>query len=417
MQARQAISAAVLAELRKVPGVALVDADPIEIPPDTRHYRVSVTMSISLGMDRHLAPLDSRIVAVGLGAEQLKPGGESIRRTASSLYIDLQGNCARAAGPQSTCRDLQAEAREFVNKLRLETFPPEPSATRPLFARLGDSSLDVAQRLAALKDLYTLQARTGESSLLRNAGAVRAVIELARLVEPAQRAQLWRSLRGVGDPALTDSLLASLIQDPDDVRLAAADMLGADFKSDARVRSALEAAALNDPRPLVRAVVQRGLSGEEGWRQYVAGSLKNGSLPAAQRLEALVYYLYPPGPDGNSGSNPDYFDNLGAVMDDAAVTAFAEALPKAGRLPGGVNAILLSNIAARNRNNAALTKMLLDDLDHGAEIRNRRLAAELLVHSRPNEPEVRDALTRALQNDPDPGVRTYIRQLLGDKAP
>jgi hypothetical protein len=416
MQARQSVYSALVAELRKVPGLVVVNADPVDLEPSAHHYRITVGAQISMQPDFRVAPISSRNVVVALNAEQLQPGGKGLPRASSGMYVDLQENCVRIAGSQSTCVEIQSAAREFVNKLRLEAFPPEPAATRPLFARLEDSSLDVAQRLAALADLYKLQVKTGETGLLRNAGAVRAVIELAKLVDPAQRAQLWRSVRGVADPALVDALLLSLAQDPAEVRIAAIEALASGSRSDPRVRSTLEAVEISDSRPLVRAIAGRALSGEETWRSYVASSLEDTSLSPEQRLEALVYYLYPPEPAGQTKSHPD-FSQIIKDMDDNAVRAFADAMPRAGRLPGGVNNNLLGNFAAHHLKNPAINDMLLEMLGNHPDPRTRMGAVQLLGQSQPNVPRVRAALLKALQDDPDAGVRSYIRQVLGDKAP
>jgi hypothetical protein len=233
--------------------------------------------------------------------------------------------------------------------LRNQVFPPDPTVTHALRTRFQDSSLETAVRLKALEELFTLQTRTGVSGLLRDAGLVRTAIDLARTADPVLRAQLWRSLRGVGDGALVEPMISSLLQDPEDVRLAAIETLAADFPGDPRVLSALERVAQGDPRPLVRAVAERGLSGEEAWRQYVTASLKDESQPAPQRVEALVYYLYPPGPTrATSSTVTDYFPIMTELLDDAAVRALAQAIPDSDGLGRGANNLLaISRVASR----------------------------------------------------------------------
>jgi hypothetical protein len=417
LQARQTVYSAVVAELRKVPGLVLVNADPAEIAQTARHYRITVGMLISMQADLRVAPISSRYVAVALGAEQVQPGGEIVRRASSSLSVDLQGNCVRMPGSQMTCVEMQSAVRDFVNKLRQETFPPDASITRPLFAKLEDPSLDVAQRLAALKDLYNLQTRTGETGMLHTPGVVQAIIDLARLVTPEQRAQLWRTLRGVGDPALLDSLLASLVQDPEEVRIAAIETLGAGFSGDARVRSALEAAAAGDSRPLVRAVADRALAGEASWQRYMLGSLKDSRLPPAQRIEALAYYLYPPKAPGIAiAAGEDPFTTLKPALDEEALRAIAEVLPHAGNLSGN-SPMLLTRIGYSFSRSPVVTSMLLDVLENDTDSRNRTSAGEVLARTQVNDPKVRAALVKAIESDPDAHLRTYVRQVMGDKAP
>jgi hypothetical protein len=377
---------------------------------------VRIATATSIQLDGHVAPTNNRDMMVSLGAEQVFPDGKSARRTLYAGTMRLVAGCTDAApGPASSCLDPAGTARAFVAKMKLETLPPDDTVTRPLYAKLADPSQDVAQRLAALADLYALQDKTGEIGLLRSAGVMHSVIELAKLVEPAQRAQLWRTMRGVGNPALIDSLLLSLSQDPDDVRVAAIEALGADFRGEARVRSTLEAVAASDARPLVRAVAERAVSGEEPWRRYVVRSLEDTSLSPEQRLEALAYYLYPREPTGGK-SHPDYAQITGD-LDDAAVRAFAEVIPKAGPLAGNVNNNLLGNIAARHIRNPAISDMLLEVLGSHPQPRFRMGAAQLLGQAQPNVPRVHEALVKAAQSDPDAGVRSFVRQVLGDKAP
>lgn len=419
-QALQSMYAAMREELRKVPGLALVESDSAEAGSASRHYVVKVGQTTYMEPDGRILR-DRRHVNVHLGAVELQSDGKKIERgiRLRGARIDLLANCSGSALPAATaCHDAQGAAANLVLQLRQEVFPPDASMTRPLQARFRDSSLDSTQRLKLLVELFQLQDRVGDNRLLRDADMVRASIQLAASSDPALRSQVWRSLRGVGNRELIEPLIASMLQDPEEVRLAAIETLAADFSDDTRVRSALEAAAAGDTRPLVRAVARRSLSGEESWRQYVVSSLTSASLPAPQRLEALAYYLYPPGPDERSSpGNPQYFQIMDELLDDAALRALAEALPKAGRLRDNGGGNLLSNVGYHFNKNPAVTAMLLDFLEHDPQPRMRTIAGEVLARTHPDEPRVRDALAKALRSDPDPGVRDWIRQVLGDKAP
>jgi hypothetical protein len=247
---------------------------------------------------------------------------------------------------------------------------------------------------------------------------VRATIQLAAEVDPAQRVQLWRGMRGVGNPDLIEPLIASLRQDSDDARLAAADILAADFSEDPRARSALELASVGDAKPLVRAVAQRGLSGDEQWWRYIVASLEDSSLPARQRVEAFAYYLYQPGPvPGSETDNPQYWE-IWKQLDDAAVRGLADALPAAGRLQAGNQGLLLiSNFGYQFSQNPAVTEMLLRYLEHDPWNRYRTVAGEVLARTHGSDPQVRAALLKAVESDPDQSVRDWIRQIMAEQPP
>lgn len=408
------LRAALIQELRRVPGVALVDSDPAEVTPSSRHYRLRVSSMIALGPDGRIVHKGSRYFDAGFWVEQSQADGKSINRLTIVSTIDLLAPCSGAPPVVDTpCTDVQGTAAAMVRRLRQEVFPPDSVVTRALQSKFRSSSLGPAQRLKVLAELFNLQVSTGDQGMLRDHGVVRAAIEVASYVEPAQRAQVWRSMRGTGDADLIEPLMTSLLQDPEEVRLAAVETLAADFNSDPRVRSALEVAAVSDARPLVRAVAERSLSGDLRWRQYVVASLKNSSLSASRRIEALMYELYPPGPEqGSALLNPDYSSTMGDLLDDSAVRALAEVLPEAGKRYGNLEGNLIHNLAGAYRMNPAVTDMLLDYLLHDATLANRRIAAQSLARMHVSEPRVRDALKKAANTDPDMSVRDWIRQVM-----
>lgn len=419
VQVLQSLYTALVDELSTIPGLALLETDPTELTPSSRHFRLTIQFLTVLGANGQMAPIDNRYVSVALGIEKLQPDGKFVRSSApNSASIDRQASCSGAVPAADVpCRDVRGTAATLVQLLRNHVFPPDPTVTHPLQARFQDSSLEAGERLKALEELFSLQSRTGVSGLLRDAGLVRAAIDLARAADPVVRAQLWRSLRGVGDGALIEPMIASLLQDPEDVRLAAIETLAADFPADPRVLSALERVAQADPRPLVRAVAQRGLSGEETWRQYVTASLKDHSQPAPQRVEALVYYLYPPGPTrATSSSVADYFQIMTELLDDDAVRALAQAIPDSDGLGRGANN-LLGNFSSRFKDHPAVPEMLLRVLANDPKPLMRAVAAQNLARFHASDPHVREALDKALASDPEPRVRDAIRSVLGTGTP
>ncbi len=171
----------------------------------------------------------------------------------------------------------------------------------------------------------------------------------------------------------------------------------------------LEPIALGDSRPLVRAVAERTLSGEEPWKLYVANSLKDSSRSAAERAEALAYYLYPPGPSMDAFSHPDSSKVMNDVLDDEAVTALATAFPDAGSLNGSAVS-LLGGFASKYPKNTAVTQMLLTIVQSDKRSAMRSLAGEVLASMHASEPPVRAVLNQVIQNDPDPSVRKTVQE-------
>lgn len=409
-QAIDSLRDALIEELRTVPGLMLVESDLTMLEPSSsRKYQLRV--GGVTGVDPNGKPMQgsSRFVSVMLDAEQIRSNGKSVRRLMHSASVDLQAPCTGAAPVADTpCQDPRGTAAAMVRKLREEVFPPAPPAIRALQAKLQDVSLDAAQRSKLLFDLLKIQDNTDDLSMLRHPGVVRAVIDLAAGAGPTLRARIWRAMRGIGSRDLIQPLTDSLVNDPPEVRLAALETLS-DFRDDARVRSTLESVALGDSQPLVRAVAERGLSGEGPWKQYVVASLKDSSRPAAERTEALTYYLYPPGPGERAPSHPDYRQLMEELLDDDAATALAQALPTAGSLNGSANN-LLGNFAPRHRQNAAVTEMLLTIVESDTRPVMRSVAGEVLARMHANEPRVRAVLNKVIQSDPDQSVRKYIQE-------
>jgi hypothetical protein len=424
LQSLVSLQAALVVELRKVPGLAVLDKDPAEITSVPRHYRLRIGPTLWTELDGRVERWEHGY-PVGLSALELRPDGKNIQRLSTGMVVGVDSMATCAGVPpaeDSPCPAVPEAAAELVRRLRQEVFPPDSSVTQPLQARLVDPSLVAEERFKSFAELVKQQTKSGGESLLSDKDVVRAAIELAQVIDPVRRAQVWRTMRGVGDALLVEPLLASLQLDPEEVRIAAIETLAADFSGDRRARSALEAAAIADPRPLVRAVARRGLTGEEGWRTYVVSSLKNSSLPDSQRVEALMYELYPPNtlekPTGPA--NPNYSQILKG-LDDAAVRALIEIFPRADVFRSGPSNNLLGNFATMNSLNPAVTELLLQVLAHDSKAMNREVAAKVLIETHvrwasTSVPRVLEALTKAISSDPDPQVRDDIRQMMEWKA-
>ncbi len=263
--------------------------------------------------------------------------------------------------------------------LRNNLFPGDPAVPQDLRAKILDASLDPATRLTALGDLRSLQTSAaqvrrfeGAADALGDAAIAHSLANLAvRAPDPGMRAQVWRSMRGAGNADLVEPLLDSLRTDRDDkVRVEAATTLAADFAGDEHVRAVLEAVAQEDPRPMVRALARRGVSGESAWNEYVVSSLKDQTLPAAQRLDALFHTV------NQVGKVPDLRTLLN---DDEAVLAFIDAYSAVQKssppheLPYSVLVTRLGSI-----DHPAITGLLIDSLQRTSQSSVRQSLVSLL---------------------------------------
>lgn len=423
--------AALLDRLRAVPGLTLLEPDQAGSTPEAQpDYRITIRGDGLGAGDQFRGTMQ---------AETMKPDG-TVRGNFVGTYTGDAAPHCRSTLPLSalsastpSCADPPGVAAGLVGRLRTMVFPPDPSVRRQLQVQLLNRSLDARQRLQALADLAVLgSARfsvgagsTAGLEALRDPAVVRGAIDLAATaVDPLQRAQIWATLRGVGNAELLRPLLAALRHDADgDVRLAALGTLAADFRGDERVQQALEAAARLDARPLVRALSQRALGGagaETGWLDYITASLKDLHRSAVERIEALFYQLdLPTTARVGMGLRAAVPQGTLRLLDDEAIRALAEVLPVAA-----ADSTTVQNSAARvamdlgRIDHPAVTDMLLASLDDGSHWLDRGLALQALAGSpaRRDDPRVRAALEKISADDPSPQLRQAAAASLRDDS-
>jgi hypothetical protein len=412
--------AALVNELGTIPGLRLVDAESQMSAAAARsvpRFRLSAAGLVFTSPAGEIIPTGGRYVDVRVGAARVHSDGKATMVPAGfSARIDLRGGC-KGAPATAICADVPGAAAQVVRQLREKLFPPDPAITRQRQSRLLDGALEPAQRFKALEELIDPLDWTGGTAqaALADPVTVRGLLDLAASGGSTLRARIWRSVRGVAHPDLLAPLQASAINDADEPRLEAVATLAADFADDPRARVTLESVAATDARALVRALATRGLSGEESWRAYINTSLHDTSRPAAERVEAFVYQHNLPTHEQPRETGQTY--PAFSMLDEAGIDVLARLLTKAseerpateGRMVRVANAI-----APTYRSNAAVTDALLHYLRHGSSTNTRRIAIESLGHWRRDEQRVRDALQETLRNDPDPGVRDWVRQVMGE---
>jgi hypothetical protein len=379
---------AVIDELRRTPGLNLVLAEAstagqatdyeIELTAVRRNGRVNGILRVTtLRPNRVVQPIQ------GVFGQDCAP---ACFRDAASLGETLAQSAARMMMPTS-------EAQQSA-----------------VLKELQDGSLAPQQRLEALRDL-DLRRSTGRNGLrrtdpsgdsLRDPAVIRAVIDLAAATtSPAGRAELWRTMRSIRNIALVEPLAQAAQQDVDStVRAEAVATLVADYANDPHSRAALELIARRDSHPTVRALAERGLSGEATWNSYVLSSLEDTTLTDAQRLDAVLFHARSTDASGQP---------LAALLDDDAIKALAEVLP---RTPVSGTSTLLNHLVSVMH--PAINGMLLTIIER-RDTRFDRVRVMRMLADRIEDPDVSAALEKIAKVDPDEQSRQIATQALQRK--
>lgn len=416
--------AAIINELNQVPGLGLVDSESRLIAATTTRivpaYRLDVGGLTQLSPTGQPVVPDQRFVSVSINAWHVRPDGKAAR--APGFFqgrIDLAGGCRTdPATGAVACEDAHSTAANLVRKMREQLFPPDPSIIRQRQARLLDGALDSSKRFIALQELLGIQSGGApQAAAFRDPETVRGLLDLAATGEPALRARIWRAIRGTSDPDLLEALQASATSDADEPRIEAVATLAADFANDPRAQATLKSVADTDGRALVRALAQRGLTGEASWRSYLNASLQDAERPAWERVDAVAYQFGLPEHQQPKVEGQTFMTFHG-MLDDAGVDVLAKLLPEVSeQRPSseGTMVRIANAMAAGYRGNPAVTDALVYFLKHGRSTNARMTAVQMLGSQQRNDERVRSALRDALRSDPDQKVRDWVRQIMGEE--
>ena len=123
----------------------------------------------------------------------------------------------------------------------------------------------------------------------RNDAIVAAAVQIvASTDDPQLRNRIWWGMKGVGNPRLVQPLLQSLQHDADfNVRRAAAATLG-DFLNEPGVKEALRNAQASDASDAVRETARGSVLTDQEQNELALQTLLDETLPARERLRALV---------------------------------------------------------------------------------------------------------------------------------
>ncbi len=273
----ESFHAAVMQELRNVPGlILLVEDDAVS----QRRAEYVLTMT-SLATPQPGVEMVQTQASSSLtqASASLRSGGRSPMAMVTRTHL-----------AEGAAESVSGSAASLVKTLRLQVFPPDTSMQQQLeqqlLAQIRDGSLPQVKRSNALTSLFSSQL-AGRGGAL-DAGSINTIVEFAATLPAEQRADVWRKLRTIPRPELVAPLLDSLRRDPDEqVRVEALTVLAANYGSAPDVRAALEVVAREDSQPNVRTAAQRAL-GQTQWRGPVLATLKNTSLSSAARLEPLM---------------------------------------------------------------------------------------------------------------------------------
>lgn len=396
----EAFYTAVIRELRAIPELTLMQGDSAGATSGT-----TADYWITLGGSTNRSPGQFN---AEVRSEQRAPDGK-VRAMSGSV---TQGNISCAVvsrdGPDF-CQDAAAIAATVVDRLRKSSFPRNAAVQRALQATLLNPGLRVEERLRALGDLsMRFDSSPAADEALKDPATVRGAIALANAgADARQRAQVWRTMRGVTSVELVRPLITAAREDTDgDVRREAVVSLSSDFARDPEVRAVLETVAHDDSSSLNRALAQRGLSGEQYWKDYVSTTLKDTGRQDSERMEAFIHHALVKGRQvGSSGyANADVVKQ---VLDDDAVVALADLLPRvfaANPRDAGRNFQVLYQVASII-DHPAIDKMVLDNLESGRDPSAWLSIAAGMARRRHGDPALRVALEKYAAPDANPALR------------
>jgi hypothetical protein len=395
-----ALYAAVLLELRAIPGLTLIEAEASDVAQST-----PADYWITIGGGRESGP---EKVGAAIRSEQRGPDGKARRMNAIVTDVNFSCVVALAEGP-NFCQDPAALAAKVVDRFRKASFPRSPAIQRELQTTLLNPGLGAGGRLQALSDLaLRFDASASMDDALKDPATIRGAIALAGSgANAAQRAQIWRIMRGVRSADLVQPLIVAAQDDADaGVRQEAIVSLAEGFGGDARIREKLQSIANEDASSLNRALAQRSLSGEPYWRDYISSSLKDANRSDAERTEAFMYHAFLKGREIGSGSYANA-DVVRSVLDDDAIVALADLLPRvfaANPRDAGRNFQVLYQIASIV-DHPAIDRMVLDNLESGRDSSAWLSISAGMARRRHGDPRLRAALEKYTATDTSPMLR------------
>lgn len=246
-QAFEVFRAAVIDELRRTPGVTLI------VTEDSSAASANADYEITVGGARQNGRMSGTL---------------RVRRTGpDAVVLPVAGVFSLECGTDCF-QEATSVATKMIQLLLRLMAPAQPAERAALVATLQDMTLTPAERLAALRildprssNMQNALRRPVPGASLNEAGIVSGAIDLAFVATDAtHRAEVWRSMRGVGHAQLVEPLIRAAQLDPSPaVRTEAVTTLAADFSGDQRANAALELIANTEPEQGLREIAGRAL--------------------------------------------------------------------------------------------------------------------------------------------------------------
>lgn len=416
----------VIARLRNVPGLVLLDAEP-RGEADVADFDVRIRYSSeSNGLYANVesgipATLDSM---ARLAAGDMQDRVEYARRRQRSMPPTRRPLAGFSAPPDvgllsvPSLRDPEGFAAQLVNNLRVAVFPVTPALEQELLGRLGDSGRPAGQRLIALNNLLSVARRRGPLADA-DAATLHAGADLAlTAADTRTREQAWDALRDMQHPELVPHLARGLETEPEtNIRLQIVTILASDFRDDPRARRALDTASIADQQTVVRMAALRELQDDSRWNEYVAATLNNAGLTDLQRLQPIA-------------DMAEAAANAGGTtlrLDDGTIRELGTVILRAARDPATGDADVNALKVLATIESAAVRDVLLDILRPADDEPRTGLAAVSVMGLRgtainlaatrfPGDAKIRAAMEE-IANGADPLhsalARTYLLTLNG----
>jgi hypothetical protein len=410
-------------KLAAVPGLRLVSEATPGVPD------VAYEVSVRLGTGWKGVVIEATSVR-----NPSTPKVLSTTRDASPL-VDLFSAEMRDAMP---AEDPDRDMDGFVQRLRLELFPPDRALLDQKVSELRNAQLPIGLRAQALRSLMTVDSLYDASGARLDSFSGRvagyppdpALLSAATEValtdkDPKLRLSLWNTLilerLNPIDPAVLVAPAARALARETDprVQLLLVNILNLSA-ANPEARAALESAARNgadiDRPELVRMAARRVLNGGAGWNDYFIARLKDPKVPDAERV-ALVDYAY-----SISGTARLVRSGTRMKLDEAAERSVGSLLrSSSSREVVAAAASLLGSRVRRQSpdipGSSVAYEELLDFLRAGtgkpeADPKVRDTAVRLLVGDLPSHPEARSVLEEIVARDRDPVLREDARRAL-----
>lgn len=390
---------ALVDELRTVPGLVLIAPGAVNtIPAD---FRITVSGGeMGSGFMQGVTSWQ-----VSLRTEAWQDGYRPLDRgTMGSGGILDADSCQHESDPRR-CGPARDAVRTVSNLLQV--FPSSP-AMDELRSRYRAEAQAPAQQGVAVPASVSLQ--PGDVSAM-DAETIGLILNrIAVVPEPGPRASLWLSLRGQVYPEQLQLLLYALRgEQADVVRRELITQLALEFADEPAARESLAAVAAVEPQPLARHVAERALFGDGPWRSFVAASLRDTGMTAAQRLEPLMWMLetrqrYPRVDSTLKDMLPDLLEADGARM--LAGVLLRKQEESTDPLDALATGLVVAQLGAMD--DPAAPELLLAWFDAAPSEDSLRLLGRHRDDSR-----IRTKLEGIVAGHPDPALRRMAASVLG----